>query len=30
MYSNSLTTGDWEAYLAEDLVAYAGNHYRID
>ena len=28
MYSNSLTTGDWEAYVAEDLVAYVDSHYR--
>jgi enterochelin esterase-like enzyme len=28
MYSNSLTTGDWEAYLAEDLVTYIDSHYR--
>lgn len=28
MYSNSVTTGDWEAYVAKDLVAYIDNHYR--
>ncbi len=28
MYSNSVTTGDWEAYVAKDLVAYFDNHYR--
>ncbi len=28
MYSNSLTTGDWEGYVAQDLVAYIDNHYR--
>jgi S-formylglutathione hydrolase len=28
MYSNSLTTGDWEDYIAEDLVAYIDGHYR--
>ena len=28
MYSSSLTTGDWEAYVAEDLVAYVDSHYR--
>ena len=28
MYSSSPTTGDWEAYLAEDLVAYVDSHYR--
>jgi S-formylglutathione hydrolase FrmB len=28
MYSNSLTTGDWEDYIAEDLVAYIDIHYR--
>ena len=22
MYSNSVTAGDWEGYVAEDLVAY--------
>jgi enterochelin esterase-like enzyme len=28
MYSNSPTTGDWEAYVANDLVAYIDSHYR--
>jgi enterochelin esterase-like enzyme len=28
MYSNSLTTGDWEGYVADDLVAYVDSHYR--
>ena len=28
MYSNSVTTGDWEGYIAEDLVAYMDQHYR--
>lgn len=28
MYSNSVTTGDWEAYLTHDLVAYVDAHYR--
>jgi len=28
MYSNSVTTGDWEAYVAVDLVAYMDSHYR--
>jgi S-formylglutathione hydrolase FrmB len=28
MYSNSLTTGDWEGYISHDLVAYIDNHYR--
>ena len=28
MYSNSLTTGDWEAYVSQDLVAYIDSHYR--
>ena len=28
MYSNSVTTGDWEAYVAVDLVAYVDSHYR--
>jgi S-formylglutathione hydrolase len=27
MYSNSPTTGNWEAYIAEDLVAYIDSHY---
>jgi S-formylglutathione hydrolase len=28
MYSNSVTTGDWERFIAEDLVAYVDGHYR--
>ncbi|HEX5432134.1 MAG TPA: alpha/beta hydrolase-fold protein, partial [Bryobacteraceae bacterium] len=28
MYSNSVTTGDWEAYIAHDLVSYMDSHYR--
>ena len=28
MYSSSPTTGDWETYIAEDLVAYVDSHYR--
>jgi enterochelin esterase-like enzyme len=28
MYSNSPTTGDWERFIAEDLVAYVDEHYR--
>ncbi len=28
MYSNSPTTGDWERFVAEDLVAYIDGHYR--
>jgi enterochelin esterase-like enzyme len=28
MFSNSPTTGDWEAYVAEDLVTYIDAHYR--
>jgi S-formylglutathione hydrolase FrmB len=28
MYSNSPTTGDWEAYVTEDLVSYIDSHYR--
>src|SRR5262245_1379124 len=28
MYSNSITTGDWEGYIAEDLVSYVDSHYR--
>ena len=27
MFSNSPTTGDWEAYVAEDLVTYIDAHY---
>ncbi len=28
MYSNSVTTGDWETYVAKELVAYIDSHYR--
>src|SRR3970282_608594 len=28
MYSNSPTTGDWEGYVAHDLVTYIDEHYR--
>jgi S-formylglutathione hydrolase FrmB len=28
MYSNSPTTGDWEGYIAKDLVAYIDENYR--
>jgi S-formylglutathione hydrolase FrmB len=28
MYSNSPTTGNWEGYIAEDLVAYMDRNYR--
>lgn len=28
MYSNSVTTGDWESYIAKELVAYIDTHYR--
>jgi S-formylglutathione hydrolase len=28
MYSNSATTGDWETYVAVDLIAYVDSHYR--
>ena len=28
MYSNSVTTGDWESFIAEDLVAYVDGRYR--
>ncbi len=28
MYSNSVTAGNWEDYIAEDLVAYMDSHYR--
>jgi S-formylglutathione hydrolase FrmB len=28
MYSNSPTTGDWERFVAEDLVAFIDSHYR--
>jgi S-formylglutathione hydrolase len=28
MYSSSVTTGDWETYVADELVAYVDGHYR--
>jgi S-formylglutathione hydrolase len=28
MYSNSVTTGDWESFVAQDLVTYIDGHYR--
>jgi enterochelin esterase-like enzyme len=28
MYSSSVTTGDWETYVAVDLVAFVDGHYR--
>ena len=28
MYSNSITTGYWEEFVARDLVAYVDDHYR--
>jgi enterochelin esterase-like enzyme len=28
MYSSSPTIGDWESFIAEDLVAYVDSHYR--
>ena len=28
MYSSSLTTGDWETFVARELVAYVDAHYR--
>jgi len=28
MYSNSPTTGNWEAYITHDLVSYIDSHYR--
>ena len=28
MYSSSVTTGDWESYIARELVAYIDSHYR--
>jgi len=28
MYSASITTGDWESYIADDLVAYVDENYR--
>lgn len=28
MYSNSVTTGDWETYITRDLVEYVDSHFR--
>jgi enterochelin esterase-like enzyme len=28
MYSTSVTTGDWETFVAQELVAYIDSHYR--
>jgi enterochelin esterase-like enzyme len=28
MYSNSLTTGEWEGFISQDLVGYIDSHYR--
>jgi S-formylglutathione hydrolase len=28
MYSNSVTTGDWETYITRDLLEYIDSHYR--
>jgi S-formylglutathione hydrolase len=28
MYSNSITTGNWEDFIAKELVAYIDSHYR--
>jgi S-formylglutathione hydrolase len=28
MYSNSITTGDWEDFVAQELVSYVDSHYR--
>jgi enterochelin esterase-like enzyme len=28
MYSSSVTSGNWESYIADDLVAYVDTHYR--
>jgi S-formylglutathione hydrolase FrmB len=28
MYSSSVTTGDWEIYIARELVSYVDTHYR--
>ena len=28
MYSSSVTTGDWESFIARDLVSYIDSHYR--
>jgi S-formylglutathione hydrolase len=30
MYSNSVTTGDWESYIAKELVAYIDAHYKTN
>jgi S-formylglutathione hydrolase len=28
MFSNSVTTGDWEGFIAKDMVSYMDSHYR--
>jgi S-formylglutathione hydrolase len=28
MYSNSVTTGNWEDFVAKELISYVDNHYR--
>jgi enterochelin esterase-like enzyme len=28
MYSNSVTTGDWESFIAKELVSFVDSHYR--
>jgi S-formylglutathione hydrolase FrmB len=28
MYSSSVTSGDWESFIADDLVGYVDSHYR--
>jgi S-formylglutathione hydrolase len=28
MFSNSITTGDWEGFIAKDMVEYMDSHYR--
>jgi S-formylglutathione hydrolase len=28
MYSSSVTTGDWEKFVSEELIAYVDSHYR--
>jgi enterochelin esterase-like enzyme len=28
MYSSSITIGDWESFIADDLVSYVDSHYR--
>lgn len=28
MYSSSVTTGDWEGFIADDVVSYVDTHYR--